>query len=738
MASCLVPDFPAVMVALEHLKELDKQLKDEGVPFAPEASLHLAEMTAAITDLESERRAAHEHLEVETIENSKLRHQISNIRERMSQEIMADVAAARASNAEEIEQLHKDLNTVSQLQEATVERQEALLSLNEVLYPQREQVKAEHEEIIAALNEQITLKYGLQMQLDQTQEQIEELKSCIAAVEQGRTTLEQNMALEREAFTGKKDNLSREVDQIDEKIKQQKQVIRRRRKELDRVNNKKQETHSHLGELTTDVAKLENNLQRLTASRCQLEKHLEGETQKHHDLRQQRETLKKELCELGEAFSLAIQRLKEEIATVQAKIEAGRASRLHYQDNLAQIYEIFKRQHDEENEVRAEHFHVSQQLERSRLQLEERIASIVKHSKDIKEMDKQIRELLEADTINKRVFERNQEELCGNVDTERKNISHLEEEKSRLKRLLEEAKRMQEEYMAKMTADISNTRMRYEELQQEEAALLQRQPKSTDADLLRSYVTQCEAENRQIEIKHHQEIQQCTAETESITRSNEEKQREVKEKEDMLKEAEAKWNEEQSRHQRLQTLTSELRCRRTELELSIQGLKEKTSSLLQPKEEMKAELEEMRAGYVDVLDKQASELRAVEVSVYNNSVKLDQVRMENSRLHLCIRQMTEDVSRARRNKDRYCQEIHQFNQDLNALFESLQEAWREDLLVTQDCQSSDGVLLVSMRALLNHLKNRRQQLGDVNTLLHQQMLDFSKRLGDKTAINQQR
>ncbi|XP_029295694.1 coiled-coil domain-containing protein 175 [Cottoperca gobio] len=737
MASCLVPDFPAVMVALEHLKELDKQLREEGVPFSPEASLHLTEITAAITDLEADRRAAHEHLEVETIENSKLRHQINDIRERMSQELIADVAAARESNAEEIEQLHKDLNTVSQLQEASVKRQEALLSQNKALYPERDQVKTEHEEIVAAQNEQITLKYGLQMQLDRTRDWIEELKSCIAAVQQDKVTLQQKIALERQAFTLKKDILSREVDQAEEKIKQQKQAIRRSRRELDRLNGWKQETHNHLSKILIDLAKMESNLRRLEASRSQCEKQLQGESKKHHDLRQQRETMKKELRDLREGFSAAVQRLKEDIAMVEGKIEEGRASRLLCQDTLAKIYEIFKRQRDEENEVKAEHFQVSQQLEQSKLQLEERIASVVKHSKGIKEMDKQIRELLETDTITKRVFERNQEELFDNVDTGKKNIGHFEEEKRRLMKLSEEAKRKQEEHVAKMTTDISNTRRRYQELRQEEASLQKRQPKSANADLLMSHVTQCEVEYRQKETKRHEEIEQCKTETASITGSHEEKQRELEEKEEMLKAVEAKWKEEQSRHQRLKTLTSELRKKRKELELSIQLLKVKNGSLLQPKEKMKAELEEMRESYMDMLDKQASDLRAVEVSVYDNGVKLEQVNMENSRLHLRIRQMTEEVGRARENKGRYWQEVQQFKRDIKALFESLQEAWREDSSVTQDCQNSDGVLLVSMSAMLNHLKTRRQQLGNVSTLLHQQMLDFSKRLGDKTTVEQQ-
>ncbi|XP_060939554.1 golgin subfamily A member 6-like protein 24 [Limanda limanda] len=732
MASCLVPDFPAVTVALEHLKELDNVLKEERVPFAPEASLHLAELKAAVTDLESDRRAAHEHLEVETIENSKLRLQINNIRDRMSREIKADVAAARASNAEEMELLHRELNTVSRLREATEKRQGVLLSQNEALNPHREREEAQHEEVVAVLNDRISLKYSLQMQLDQTLGRIEELKICIAAVKQDKISLEQNMVLEREAFAVRKRSLSGDENQMDEKIKQQKQVIRRSRRELGRVNDKKQESRGRLEELVTDSAKIEGNLQRLTESRCQFEKQLDGETQRRQDLRRQRETLKKELCDSGEAFSLAVQNLKERITAVESQIEEGQASKFLCQENLAHIHEMYKQQHGEESGVRAEHSCASQQLERSGLQLEERVASVVKHNKEIRAMDKQMRELLQADTINKRMFERNREELWGNVDTERENIRHLEEERNGLRRLLEEAKREQEEHMAKINSGITSTRRRYKELRREEAALQQRQPKSTDADLLMNHVTQCAAEYRQIEIQLQQEIEQCTAETVGITRSTEEKQRVVEEKEEMLKEVEARWNEEQRRHQRLKTLTSELRRRKADLELSVQGLKEKTISLLQPKEEMKAELEETRARHMDVLGRQASELRAVELSIYDTSVKLEQVGVENSRLHLCIRQMTTDVNRVRWNKDRYWQEVHQFNRDKQALVDSLQEAWREDILVTEDCQRSAGVLLVCMNTLLNQLKTRRQQLGHVNTLLHQKMLEFSKRLGDQT------
>lgn len=53
---------------------------------------------------------------------------------------------------------------------------------------------------------------------------------------------------------------------------------------------------------------------------------------------------------------------------------------------------------------------------------------------------------------------------------------------------------------------------------------------------------------------------------------------------------------------------------------------------------------------MNLLGKQASELRAAEMGIYNCKVKVEQVIMENSRLHLCIRQMTQDVSRVREDR----------------------------------------------------------------------------------------
>lgn len=732
MASCLVTDFPAVVVAVEHLKELEKQLKDEALPFALEASLHLAEMTNAITKLENERHTSRELLEVESIENSKLRHQINNVRECMSREIMADVAAARASNEEEKEQLLNDLNTALKLQKECEDEQEALSKQTRDLYPLRDQVRAEYQEMIAALNDRISQKYDLQTQLGQKQEQVERLKACISANEHEKTVVHQVLALEKGAFSVRKHDLTKELHDRSEKIKQQKHLNRRSRRKLESVTKKKREAQHRLEELTADMTRLEGNLQRLTTSRCGFEEQLQETNQKHRDLKRQRETLKEEWHQLGEGFTLAIQHLREKVSSAEGHIEIRQTSRSVSQDQLACVSDKYQSQHYEENKVKTEHIQASQQLEHSQGRLEERIALVVKYSKEIVEMDKQLRELLEADMINQHVFKKNQEELSSNICTEEKNICHFEEERSKLWRHLEKARLEQEEHMRKVTSDIISTRRRHEELLQEEATLLQVQPMSADVDLLLSHRAQCEAEFKDKELKSHQDIEQCVAEMEKVSRSTVELLREVTDKEGVLKDVEVQWKEEQRRQQRAEQLTSELKLRKAELVLGIQELKEKNGPLLQPKEDMKVELQNLRAHHMDLLENQALELRAVEMTICDCQLKLEQVYQENSRLHLCITHMTEDVRRARMDQDRYWQQVQLYHEDNNSVIEGLQEDWAEDLRVTEQSQRRDAALLDSFNALWSPLETRRQQLGHVDALLHRQMMDFSRRLGGKT------
>lgn len=712
MASYLVPDSPAVTDALERLRELDKELREDGIAFSAEASFHLSQIAAALTELEGHQRAAQEALEAESTENSKMAQRVNNAREAMREEIMAEVAAVRTCGAAERDQLQNHLMEVSQLQDATTKRQEDLRRQTETLHAEKQRAKAEHAALVAALNEQVNIKNGLQVQLDRRQEQIEELASCSATAQQDKIQLQKRTELQREAFSVRQERVCREAEQVEEDVRQQKQVVRRARKALAQANDAKLEVQERLRALTFQMAVLESSLQRATASRSQCETQLERQTQTHQQLKEKKELLEKDLHRSKVTSSTLIQRLKDEISTLERETEDAQASRELHGGSLAHVCQTLKHQQGEESEARADLLRAEQQLQKSKLQLEQRVASIARHRSEIREMDEQMTALRRADTARQRLFERDLQEVSSTLEAQRRTVVHLEEEKTQLAELLEAARSQQEERVAKVTSDIRSTERRYQELLQEEAALQeQQQPRRLDADLLRRRLKQRETKYREEEARRRQEVERFTTDADTISQSNQERQRQVEEEEERLKEVQAAWRVEELRHTRMTGLVEELQARETDLERMLVELKEKSSSLLQPRRAAKAQVEEVRRRYMEMLQSHTSELRAAEMSTYDCELKVEQVRMENSRFQLCIGQMMEDQRRAEEDGDRYREETRLMGQELQDVMDSLQRRWREDVSATRHHQSRDGRLLTEMDVARRRLRARREELG---------------------------
>ncbi|XP_029706990.1 trichohyalin-like [Takifugu rubripes] len=730
MASCLVPEFPAVSDALEHLRELDNELREDGMAFSAEASVHLSGMTAAITELEGYRRAAQESLEAEKTANGTLARHIDEAKEAARREITADVAEGRASRAAEVDGLQKHLVDVSQLRDAIEERQKDLMRQNGTLDHEKERVEAELEALVAALNDQLSMKKGLQTQLEQSREQTEVLAGGTVAAERDKIQLREQMEVEREALAAARQHLDREVQQVEEEIKQRMEEVRRRRTELGRALGKKQETQEHLRELSSQTAMLESSLQRVTESRSRCEKQLEGETQKHQHLKEKKEVLKKDLQESKVTSSSLIQHLSEEISRMESEIEEGQAWRGRHRDSLAQIHQTLKQQQEEERRARAEGFRVVQLLQRSKLQLDQRVACISHHRKEVREMEEQMAALRQAGVLGKRTLERELQEMSTSVEAHGRTIHHFEEERKQLAELLDTGRRKQEEHVAKLTSDIRSARRRYQELLQEEAALQKQQrPGSMDADLLARRLEQRKAKYGEEEARQREEVEQYAADAEGICQGIEEKQRQAEEEEKRLKEAEAMWMEEEVRHRGMERMVEELEKREAELGRTLLELKEKTSSLLQPRSELKAQLEEVQRRYMGMVENQMSELRHAERSIYECLVKEEQVRLENSRFRLSITAMTEDVGRAEDDGDRYQEETRLLRQEVRDVLDGLRERWGEDVSVLRDHQRRDGDLLTAMNITRKRLKTRREQLENLSTRLEQQVLALSPQLG---------
>ncbi|KAM9568104.1 coiled-coil domain-containing protein 175 [Salvelinus alpinus] len=728
MASCLVPDFPAVLVALEHLGELDKQLRNEGVPFSPEASHHLKEIAAAITELETSRRVVHEQLEVETIETSKLRHQYQNIHDDVQNEISAGVAAARNINAGQITQLQDELNSIVLEIELMEEKQEVLEKQNAILYPERELVKGDHENVINQLNYQLSEKGKKQILLNETMNEIKEGKAKITDVETAKVELEEAMIQERKTFAETNENLQRECEEVINNIQNQKKNNEKKRRELDIFLPELLDKEDKVTEQKKHILQLEQSIAKLTASEIQYKEQLADEINTFEELVLQKEFHVKELDEVRIVFELKVQALQEKIVEVDGEMEEGQIVNAIRLESIAKMSDRFKAQRKEEDDVMAEHLNVSRRLEKSRLRLEERVASIAKHKIEIREMDEEIKQLHETNIVNADLFERNVDELHGQLNKEKKNIAIFEVEKEELCQSLENLKKDQVQHVKEVNSNIGLTRRRYEELLEEEKKLRDHVFMGALIELLSNKIVKAEEGNEQITISYNAEIQQFITEAESVTQSRLEKEEDLKGKESILEEAEAQFDIDQSRHQKLKNHTSELKSKNNHLELFIQDMKESTSTLLKPKEDMKRSLEGLREKHMELLTSHAADIIATEKSIYDKGMMLEQVNMENSRLHVCIEQMKEDIWNTRKDQERHTKEIGWLKEEVHSLFESLFDAWAEDTVVTEESSERDHKILEAIYRLMTKIHDRKFQLGDINSRLEEELKGISSLL----------
>ncbi|KAK0138730.1 Coiled-coil domain-containing protein 175 [Merluccius polli] len=719
MASCLVPDFPAVMMALEHLGELDRRLREEKVPFSPEAGHHLKEIAAAVTKLEASRRSAHEQLEVETIENGKVRHQLRKAQDEISRDIMADVAAARESNAKELEGLRADLNGVSELHRAAASRQEDLVRQNAALRPERERLKAKHEGDMAVLNRQTGLRLGGRVRLGRTSDRAEEVKARVAAAERDAAALRRDAARERETFDEAKGRLLGEMERAKEERLQQRRENARKKKELDRGALLQLDTDDRLAELTHRSAQLGRAVERLTASREQHERQLTEAAQDRRDAARQKESREGELCALRRHYETTGQRLQEDLILVDRDLDEGRAAGGVRRERLADVAESFEARRREEDEARSLYLNVSRRLDRSTLRLEDRLASIARHRVEAREMEEETGRLLETDVLNRALFLEGREKLRRRTEVELRNTEGAEEEKGSAG-----ASPAGSEAGA---GGARGARGRYRELCREEVTLRRSLTSNDDeVDLLDGQVTRAARDLVQTESGYGGEMERLAGDTERVLKESEAKERELGEREATLGEAQARFDQEESTLRGLERLIARLKEEKSHLERSTEDLRENTGNLQRPREEMKAALEATRARHRGLLVSQASELRAVEAGIGDGGRKLEQVSMENSRMRLSILRMKEDIADARKDKEGSRKRIMALREEERALFERVLQGWREDLLVTGEGRDGNRHLLEAFGGVLGQLGNKGVQFESVNACVQQLLLHISK------------
>ncbi|XP_042565710.1 myosin heavy chain, non-muscle isoform X2 [Clupea harengus] len=668
MASCLVPDFPAVLLALEHLGELEKQLKDEDVSFSQEASHHLREIATAIKALEASRKAVHEQLEVETIESSKVRHQVLRIRDEVVYEITDGVAAARDVNATQLNQLQDELKNLMEEIESMEVKRGLLEGQNALLYPERARVKQNHENVISLLNFQLAEKASKQILLNEKMNEIEDVKAKIACVEIIRADLLNELTQERNMFNEAKNILEAQIEQCENRIQQQKKNIGQIRRELDNLTNDLQEKEDREADHRNTIYQVGLIITRLTSTKNKLKDQLAEEIRKSVKLEQNRVVLEQELAELTETFRKREELLQQSIIETKEEIEQSLLMNAIHLASVTRLTDHFNIQRKLEDDTMGEHSAMARRLEWSKLRLDERFASIAKYKLEIKEMEEGMRQLNETTVVNSDLFKRNLEEMKVQLAKEKKIRAAYEAERQELCHSLENLKVAHKGHMREVNEAIEQTKARSLELREEEEKLQDHVLIGSLIERLKMTVANTVEATKAMEVSYAVEMQQLEEEAEALTEQRLELEELLSAVESVLGGVEGEFDVAQTRHQTLTKDTTDLKHRKMQLELCIQDTQINTALILKPKEELKQELVDLRRRHMEVLKFQGEQLSETEKVIYENGLMLEQVNRENCRLHVCIEQMKEGIFNAKQDKDRHTQETEWLSEEVRSLF----------------------------------------------------------------------
>ncbi|XP_056624515.1 early endosome antigen 1 [Triplophysa dalaica] len=723
MTTYQVPDVPAVRVALEHLGELDKRWREEGVSLSHEASLHLREIAEAIKELEASRESAREKLEVETIETSKLRHRTVKLQDNIKSEISACVNAAREGHTAELNRLRSELKTIIQDRESMEEREQLLEKENALLLQERENVQGKYRDGIDQLNQQLSEKASKRILLAEKQNEIQSLKEKIVLVQAARQDFKEDMMQKNKTFAENKQTLDAEILEIEKQIKEQRKITAETRNELDITTSELQDKENTIAQCKTQISQLEKNIARLTASYKKCKEWLDEKIHKTEELDRQKEFHERELMELVEAFEQEVQNLQEQIRVVEDEIEEQQKVRNALSEPITELSHIFSSQRKEEDDAVEEIQSLSKRLEECKLTHEKCITMAAKCKYEIKKMKEEMKQLHDVNTISADLFKKRLEELEAQLAREKIRREACDVEKEQIYKSLKTLKDKHKETVREHNDAIEQTERRYEELLEEEKKL-------QDQDVLLSSViehlakelTNTEEEGKQLEINFQAEIQKLKMDAESITQARLKKEQELKVQKSILEQVNAQFNIDNLRHQTLKKQITELETQKHNLELSIQDATMQTNALLEPKDELKRELETSRAKHMEMLTVHGAEIRTVEKCVYENTVLLEQVNMENSRLHMCIERMKEEISEAQKDKEQYTQEEEWMREQAPSLFKSLIDAWTADMVLTKESADMEQKIMESMNRLMLKIQERKHDISDINSRLERELM----------------
>lgn len=224
--------------ALEQLSVVEKSLQSDYFKCNEEARTFLKDIALAVKKLEEMRKSTIDHLEIESMELSRLYYLLETLPYSVRGEFEECVRDARRLNLFEINQLQMKIARMNTEIESLKKRILDLKNINTALGEKQEELARQHEKAVVSLNHMMEEKAATAVHINETYTKINLEKEEIELQKKLVQDIQEEMEKEREEYLERKQKLNEEIDEYKKCCELKKNETYEKKKELDKLRLK--------------------------------------------------------------------------------------------------------------------------------------------------------------------------------------------------------------------------------------------------------------------------------------------------------------------------------------------------------------------------------------------------------------------------------------------------------------------------------------------------------------------
>ncbi|KAM9294367.1 coiled-coil domain-containing protein 175 [Gastrophryne carolinensis] len=724
-----------VAQVLEHIVEVERQLKEKDSVFFEEAVQHLMVVADAVKELEDTRKTTRELLEEETIENSKLRYKITHLPAIIAKEIEDAVTSACESISLEILQLQNDLKNISLDQENTEKKQLMLEEQNLSLGDHGRTLWEEHQEAVEILNQHMADKAGQSILVNQTHNRRKKAEEDAIDYRHKTEDLTEDMDNERKRFHEEMENLAVEILETQRKTETQEAKNEEKKNDLEQRRSVLFDLEEKINKEKEVVSALKSSILLQQASHGRLTDKLDFQKKQSADLSNKIDILELRMVNQKEDFNQQSNSLNEQLLKLEEEMNTQKI----LQESLAEKHKALKQEYqaasEEEDRQHAFKKDLSLQLDKSTAVLNEKQELLGKIRKELKEMEQESEKLVESMRLTAQHLAFQVEESRQNLGTERQKRMIIQNNKNETTKEMELWKLSEEAIINGLKQRITTGQDR-QKFYTKEGTRLQKEIKHLEKEIF-SVTEELERNHRDYLQEEHILKEQIKTLEEKLEASNKHLQSEQERLTTNIpikNEAEDSCIKENKNYEDLKKFAAELKSKQKTLEVSIAKMCKDTEAHSKIKEAKKISLKELRDSAFKKLQCDLQSIKQADINIYEINRKLELVNMENCRLKLQNAQYKDGIAAMKAESKKHTSASKQLEGDLNSLVEHLHKCWEEDHNVCNDFSERDQEILDSIVELLKKIHCREEKIGYLNGALQGKLAGISSILQIKTGM----